>query len=63
MGGAVSAEAARAAADPLMYLPPGKTCGDCTRFSSCLDFLGLPDLKHYTSCDWAPSRFRQLVPR
>lgn len=42
--------------DPTMDLPTGKTCGDCSHFTSCNLMWG--HIAADEVCDWSPSRFR-----
>jgi len=45
--------------DPVMDLPEGKTCGDCTHFQRCQMFGRIPEDE---VCDWAPTRlFKEVV--
>ena len=43
---------------PEMDLPDGKTCGDCVHVKKCCNLFG--HLIDDESCDWSPSRFKEL---
>ena len=45
-------------AEPLMALPPGKTCADCWHLLRCTELLNCtqPNSEY---CDFFPSRFRE----
>jgi hypothetical protein len=42
-----------------MDLPAGKTCGDCVYCRRCTLMFG--HIPADESCDWSPSRFREMV--
>lgn len=43
--------------DKSMWLPDGKTCGDCVHVARCVAmFAGNPA---GDACGWSPSRFRE----
>jgi len=44
--------------DKDMALPPGKTCGDCANWRRCKALIWDLNPKE-TTCDFAPSRFRE----
>jgi hypothetical protein len=41
-----------------MALPEGKTCSDCAHWKRCSNLIDDLDGTE-TTCDWAPSRFRE----
>jgi hypothetical protein len=43
---------------PEMDLPENKTCGDCVHCRRCCGIFG--HLVDDESCDWSPSRFREV---
>lgn len=47
--------------DQDMELPEGKTCKDCVNFRRCSGLFGAKET--WTTCDFAPSRFREVTPK
>lgn len=51
---------ARTYTDRSMWLPEGRACRDCVRFSGCVKFFGCK--AESVTCDWSPSRFVSRDP-
>lgn len=41
-----------------MWLPDGKTCGDCCHIGRCRELFD--HIESDEVCDWSPSRFKQI---